>query len=183
MLKSDFVWIEQCEHYVKSTCRNRAEILTSQGIQVLSIPLKQGRSNTKKNIREVLIDNTTAWQTAHWRSICSAYGRSPYFMYYEESIKQMIFHEEEYLFEFNLNVLRSLFRLLKMNVELHFTETYIAHYAQDFVDLRTAKKEDKNVIIQYSQCFEDKNGFIPNVSIIDMLMNCGTDAVSILNKK
>lgn len=180
ILKNETIIIEKNENFVKSSLRNRTEILTSQGIQILSIPLKGGRHNTKKSITEVLIDNSTNWKIIQWRAICSAYGRSPYFLFYEDTIKALLFNTHDNLFEYNLSILKGILQLLKFEISIQYTTDYTKEYNSKYLDLRNIKKNEIHTPIQYTQCFEGETKFIPNLSIIDILMNCGLDTKNIL---
>lgn len=172
MVDSEQVCIEQWEHYSKMSFRNRCVIVGSNGPIHLSVPLKDGRQQ-RNRITEVKIDNTTNWQDQHWRSIESCYARAPYFEYFE--MKFQAFYQQSYenLFDFNQTILKTLLSIFKSTTTLSFTESYSKEISE-YTDLRnTFLPKNYATIpspaIQYTQVFENKNGFLPNLSIIDYI--------------
>ena len=83
------VVIEQYEHYIKRSYRNRCHIATSHGIQRLSIPLKKGK-NEQQSIRKVQIAYGESWQKNHWSAILAAYSNAPFFEHYEEYFHELV---------------------------------------------------------------------------------------------
>lgn len=167
--------IESHETFLKQTWRNRCSILTSQGIMDLSIPLK--RCNHSKTI-EVTIDTTQKWQNHHWRSIESAYNKSPFFMYYRDELQQFIFQKETNLLVFNQNIINFFLKTFKINADISFTNEYFTE-KKDIIDWRISlhpKKEPilpLNLFPAYYQIFGSQ--FQPNLSILDLLCNEGID--------
>src|SRR5579872_5731971 len=121
IVSAEVVCIEKYEHYIKQTYRNRCYILSANGVQCLSIPLIQ--THEKIIITSVKISYAENWQKRHWRSITSAYGNSPFFIYYADELK--VFYEKKFdlLFEYNLELLQVLLRLLKIKAGMRFTES------------------------------------------------------------
>src|SRR5688572_5468492 len=95
--------LEACEHYVKQTYRNRCHILTSQGVDTLIVPLTS--KHGKVMIKDVRIDYGQKWLNNHWRTLQSAYGNAPFYEYYSEDLKKVLFTRHEFLFDLNYNLL------------------------------------------------------------------------------
>ena len=172
MVDSEQVCIEQWEHYSKMSFRNRCVIVGSNGPIHLSVPLKDGRQQ-RNRITEVKIDNTTNWQDQHWRSIESCYARAPYFEYFEMKFQPFYQQSYENLFDFNQTILKTLLSIFKSTTTLSVTESYSKEISE-YKDLRnTFLPKNYATIpssaIQYTQVFENKNGFLPNLSIIDYI--------------
>lgn len=188
LFNSKVIHIEKHETYKKQTYRNRCVIFSANGALPLSIPVIKPQGN-KTKVCDVVLDNSVKWRKEHWRAIESAYKSSAYFEYLKDYFVQYYMKEWKYLWDFNLSMLETIMAILEIKVELKETESYIKEYGNCFNDLRRLSDENKKEIIsnsqenEYFQVFENKHGFIPNLSIIDLLCNCGMDARTILIKK
>ena len=179
------ITIEKCETYPKQTFRNRCNIATSGGVQALTVPVKRINGNHTRT-EEILVDNSKNWQIQHWRSIETAYNKSPYFLFYRDWIEPLYIRKFEYLVELNQELLIILIKLLNIKeIEVSFSGRYENN--PNYIDLRTSfdpkKKPQQNLTTpmeRYIQVFEEKNGFIPDLSIIDLLFNMGPEAVRYL---
>jgi hypothetical protein len=175
--------IEQHEHYVKQTWRNRTRIAGPNDVQDLVIPV-HARNHTE--MREVKINYTEAWQRQHWQSIRSAYGNSPFFDFYADYFAP--FYEKkdwEKLLDYNSELLTLTLRLLKQKKEIVFTNEFIAS-PENATDLRSqispkiSRDENSFTPKRYLQVFEERHGFIPNLSIVDLLCCVGPASGEIL---
>lgn len=177
----DKVCIEKHENFVKQTYRNRCHILGANGLQVLSIPLVN--THTKTLISDKRISYRDNWQKLHWRSITSAYRNSPFFIYYEDELKIFFENEFNYLFQYNTEILKTLLKLLKIKTEIGFTDLFEDQEAPN-VDYRNTISPKNKISTEkfksYTQVFSDKHGFIPNLSVIDLLFNMGPEAADYL---
>ena len=176
------VFIEQYETYTKQTYRNRCEIFASNGKLSLTIPVSKINGNRTK-IKDIAISEHKNWQINHWRAIKSAYNSSPFFLYYKDDIKNFFEKPFEKLLDFNTGLLMQILELIGVDKEIVFTESY-NKTLEDILDYRnffSPKKAIKNINIKfYPQVFESKFGFIPGLSIIDLLFNEGPNTLSYL---
>ena len=175
LLKSDKVFIEQHEHFVKQTYRNRCEILSSNGLLNLSIPLR--KLADKEIISQKRISYKEPWQIKHWRAITSAYKNSAYFEYFEDEFKPFYFEEHEFLLEYNTALTKLILHILRQKKEINFTNEF--HKTFSGLDLRNQQRETPNPK-PYYQVFGTKHGFTPNLSVIDLLFNKGLESVDYL---
>jgi hypothetical protein len=170
--------IEKHENYQKGTYRNRCHILGPNGIQKLSIPLAQGK-HQQTPIHEVKIAYAEPWQKIHWRSIRAAYGRSPYFEHYAPFLMPFYEKQFEFLFDFNYELLLMVFKKLGFKGSFEFSETWQENYSYNPTDYRHAvqfdavKQGNWFTPKHYSQVFEEKHGFIADLSILDLLFCSG----------
>ncbi len=180
ILNSENVVFEKQENFVKQTFRSRCEIYGANGKQLLSVPVEKRGNHIP--ITEVRISYKEDWQKIHWRSIVSAYRNSPYFEYYLDVFQSFFETKTELLCEFNMSLHQVVMKLLKAEIKHEFTETYISDYGNNVLDLRNADT-DFPAIPQYNQVFKERYGFIPNLSILDLLFNTGPDSLKILSGK
>lgn len=182
------VWLEKHEHFIKQTYRNRTVILAANGPEPLIIPVEKGRS-PKQSISDLRISYDTNWQHIHWQAIVSAYNSTPFFEILEADFRPFYDQKFEFLFDFNLKLIETVFGILEIEPKLKFTADFEA-VPEPFVNFREAiqPKQQKLVVdpdfepLVYSQVFDDKFGFSPNLSILDLLFNCGSASYEVLMK-
>ena len=182
LANSERILLEQHEYYQKQSYRNRCRIATANGIMDLSIPVD---SAGKTPIRDLRISDHNNWQTHHWRSIETAYNSSPFFEYYADDFRPFFEKKWLFLWDFNLALLNKTLELLDIETKIELTEQYKPETSDNFLDLRAAihpKKEISLLLKPYYQVFETKFGFMPNMSIIDLLFNMANEAQLILKK-
>ncbi|MFZ4545021.1 MAG: WbqC family protein [Saprospiraceae bacterium] len=171
--------VEQFEHYQKRSFRNKCTIATANGLQVLTIPLVSGK-NAQQLIRDVKISDEDRWQAIHWQAIRSAYGKSPFFEYYSDYFEPLYAKKQVFLFDFNFELLNLVLKLLKMEIPVECSTAYYKSHdsAGDVVDCRNqfSKITTETVAKKYPQVFEDRHGFIPFLSIIDLLFCMGPNS-------
>lgn len=166
--------------------RNRALIAGSNGIISLSIPLHQGR-NQKVLMKDVRIANKEAWQKRHRRSIFSSYNHSPWFDHYRDELEILYEKEFQFLMDWNLHCFEWISRKLNMKSQIVLTENYQKCYdPSNWVDMRNSvlpKNFTQFSPGKYRQVFQEKLGFIPNLSILDLLFCEGVKAMDLLVAK
>ncbi len=171
-LQATTIIFDKAEHFEKMSYRNRYTISGANNVNQLSIPLVKGR-NQRITMGDVLIHNEEKWQVQHWRTLTSVYKRSPYWEYYEQSLQVLFDTPFNHLIDFNLATVQWLFRQLKAKTAIEFATTYQASYPADFIALRNLKpsqdRQNDGSFPKYYQVFEDRIGFIPNLSILDLL--------------
>jgi hypothetical protein len=168
--------IEQHDYYQKQTFRNRTHIHGANGKLMLSVPVKHLGKIGRQYYHTVEIENSFTWQKQHWKSIQSAYRSSPYFEFYEDNLAILYKTDFSSLYTFNKACFELLLKLLGWEPTIQYTESYENTPAAR--DIRT-----HDVALRYTQVFEDKNGFIPNLSIIDLLFNEGPNALTLLKAR
>lgn len=168
------VLLERYEHYPKQTFRNRATIYSANGKLDLIVPIQHGSKNHTK-MKDVQISYEAEWQRLHWMSLQTAYRSSAYFEYYEDEFAPFYHQRYKWLFDFNEAQLSLLLRLLKIPKEISHTTAYHNDYpaATDFRQAIHPKKKPIRPGKLYYQVFENKHGFIPDLSIVDLLFNHG----------
>src|SRR5690606_26461381 len=171
--------LEAHEHYIKQTYRNRMRIASAQGALDLIIPVTRPQGS-KTNITDVRISYEECWHTKHWHAIVSAYKSSPYFDYYADEISDFYTIKHTDLWSFTNSILRVCIRLLSLQIKIENTQSFIKEYTSNDKDQRYAMspKHTTNTTIYppYTQLFEEKHGFIPNLSILDVLCNVGPES-------
>lgn len=158
--------IEVYETFPKQTIRTRCSILSSNGIQRLSIPVIR-KNGSKTIIKDIEISCTEKWQKDHWKSIESAYASSPFFDAYDREVKELIYSDETNLLSFNKSITESIFSWLDIDLKLKETNAY--DFSPPGVDFRSFDFESDLQTKKYVQVFSDKTNFTPNLSILDVL--------------
>jgi len=165
--------------------RNRCRILGAAGIIDLSIPLAGGRDQ-KTLMKEVRIAADKGWQDRHWKTIVSCYSRSPWFDHYREQLERIYQRSANFLIDWNLICLEWALNMLGMGPAVSLTETYKKEYSQaEGLDWRgkivplagQPGHLDNGEIPHYRQVFEERIGFIPDCSILDLLFCEGKNAI------
>ncbi len=175
--QSDLVYIEAHENYQKQSYRNRCYIAGPNGKQMLNIPVIKTNGNHTL-ITEVQLSEQMNWKKHHWNSIQTAYNSSPFMLYYEDEIKAIFFAQHQSLWELNMQLLELMIELLQLNTEIKTTTSFEINVDEikDFRQVINPKKEDGITYPNYIRVYEDKNEFMPNLSILDLLFNMGPEA-------
>ncbi len=165
--------IDVHENFVKQTYRNRAVILSANGPMALTIPIL--KIAHKMPVNTVVTDNTIHWQRQHWESLKSAYGSAPYFIHYADAFEKLYNSPVINLAAFEIELLQLCIKLLKVDLTLHFSESYVVCGDND-VDLRhqiSPKIKPEATFKPYLQVFTEKFPFKANLSVVDVLFNHG----------
>ncbi len=183
----DEIYIEQFDSYSKQTYRNRCRILGANGPLNLTIPVIKG-SGKKTQTKDIRIDYATAWQKNHWRSIFSAYNSSPFFEFFAEDFAPLYDKKETFLIDFNHKLHQIISEHIELDIETHYTSSFEKKFnGDDYRNIISPKKpyqqnDPSFKPAAYTQTFDEKFDFIPNLSIIDLLFNKGPESEEILTK-
>jgi|SRR5690606_6014254 len=173
--------LDRFEHYPKQTYRTRTKIGTANGVLELFVPIVHGRKEHVA-MKDVRINYEFDWQRLHWLSIQTAYRSSAFFEFYEDDFATFYNQKYTHLFDFNVQQLELILKCLKIEREINFTEVY--QKVEIGVDYRNVIHPKKPSIRPeekpYFQVFQDKNGFLDNLSIVDLLFNQGPQSKSYL---
>ncbi len=180
LIKYNTVALLPNKEYSKGWFTNKCTIVGANGIINLSVPLLGGR-NQKSLIKDVKIAYEENWRQQHLRSIRSCYGNAPYFDYYYPIFQKIYAQEFEQLFDLNLFILKEVLLILKVDIKIDINNNLIS--AEDI--LFTKSNTTKKITLyptetKYPQVFEDRLGFTPNLSIIDLIMCMGPQSRAIL---
>lgn len=187
MLQYPEVRIETAENYVKQTYRNRCSIAAANGPLSLSIPIVKP-DTLKCQTKDIRISDHGNWRHLHWNAIESAYNSTPFFEYYKDDFRPFYEKKYEFLVDFNEELCRLVCELTDIHPNMERTSEYKMEFTSEEADFREIihpKKDfrtaDTEFVPQpYYQVFESKLGFLPNLSIIDLLFNMGPESVLIL---
>ena len=188
--------IERHESFIKQTYRNRMLIPTTNGPLSLTIPTNHNTSLAMKDIR---ISDHANWRHVHWNALLSAYGESPFFEYYQDDIRPFYEKKYEFLFDFNMEITEKMIELLDIRPKISITNEYFLseerkvkreefnsftnHKVESIKDFREAIRPKKPLpdaefeSKRYYQVYEQRFGFQPNMSILDLLFNEGNEAI------
>jgi WbqC-like protein len=191
---------DQYEYYQKMSFRNRCQIAGAEGMINLSVPLEKGRDQ-KSVMKDVRISDRMSWQDQHWKTIVSCYSRSPWFEYYRDGLEGLYKKSFLFLVDWNLHCFDWAVRALQMPVSFSLTNEYRKNYGDDdWLDWRgkilpkdrvwppvipvlgneIMSNGEANQTVKYRQVFEERTGFLPNLSILDLLFCEGKRAGDLL---
>ncbi|MDR0738184.1 MAG: WbqC family protein [Prevotellaceae bacterium] len=186
--------LEQHEHYVKQTYRNRCLIYSANGVLPLTVPVAK-TPGVKMPIRDVRIDYSEPWQRMHWRAIEAAYRSSAFFAYYADDFRPFYERKEKFLFDLNEQILRLALDLAGLKITITYTGKFeagnltsvTAHDECRDERYRITPKlpfpDDKKFKPQhYYQVFSSRNGFAANLSVLDLLCNEGNNSLAVLQQ-
>ena len=185
LLKSDHVLLDVHEFYQKQSFRNRCVIAGANGPLNLIVPIQ--RIGGKSMMKDLKIDHSQNWKKIHWKSLESAYRTSPYFEYYEHEFKP-IFHDNkiDFLMDLNKQIMDAILKCLNTDLSISNSTYYIPNnqVISDYRNQIHPKKPSVKKIssIKYIQVFEDKIGFHPNLSMLDLLFNEGPNAIVLVKE-
>lgn len=162
--------IDAYENMQKQTYRNRCYILGPNARQRLQVPIQ--KNNQSRKIKDIKISYTENWQKIHFKSLEAAYRRSPFFEFYEHIFQEILSSEHKYLLDLNVFIMERILNMLQLDSEINLSNAYSKTYDKDFRD-QYNPKTDKVMIPKYSQVFEEKQEFVHNLSIIDLICNLG----------
>jgi hypothetical protein len=182
LIQADTVTFEMEDNFQKQTNRNRMYIYSPNGIQLLNVPVKHCLEKHQK-YKEVRIENDFGWQKNHFKSLEAAYRTSPFFEYFEDDFRPLFEKKHEFLMDLNLEVFELVNDALGINIKPKNTIEFF-HEAPNYKDFRHLinGKKDTTQIEEYTQVFNEKHGFLNNLSILDLLFNEGRYAVDYLKK-
>ena len=183
ILKYDVIW-EVFDNFQKQTYRNRCYIATDTGPLLLSIPVKHQKGQGRQLYRDTQIDYSFPWRRDHWRSLTTAYRSSPFFEFYEDDFLPLFTDSYTGLMEFNLATIKLSCELMNVDFPKRQTTSYrpVIDDLADGRNLVVSKGNYPQEIPPYIQVFSDRLGFLPDLSILDLLFNLGTEASSYLKQ-
>ena len=176
--------IEAKGNFQKQSYRTRMKIATSTGDLVLIVPILHRKDKTERQqYYDVKIENKFHWQRDHWRSLKIAYQTSPYFEYYEDEFEHLYHTTYESLIDFNNACHVVIMECLQLEITPILTEEFFKNPEQlDYRHLVQAKKEPDYPLPAYHQLFNENHGYLPNLTILDLLFNLGPSAQDYLAK-
>ena len=177
--RADAVLMEQWESFQKQTYRNRCLIATTNGVQALTVPVERGSSSL---IRDMRISDHGNWRHLHWMALQSAYGESPFFEYYQDDIRPFFEKRWDYLMDYNEAICKKMCELIDIQPKIDRTIEFVLE-PSDVIDMRAAinpKRPAPDADFTpkpYYQVYTQKHGFLPNLSVLDLLFNMGPESI------
>ena len=181
MMNANEIEFEMEDNFQKQSYRNRCYIYNSNGKQLLSIPVKHINKEGRKKTKDTLVENDFPWQDQHFKSLKSAYRTSPFFDFLEEEIAPIFNKKYKYLQDVNIDTFLFVKDTLQLEQSFKTTTSYQTESgSEDFRILADRKHQPKKIVDRYTQMFDDKHGFLPNLSILDLVFMEGPNALSYL---
>ncbi len=183
--QSENITFEIEDNFQKQTNRNRTYIYSPNGIQLLNIPIKHSKETHQKT-KDIRIDTDFDWQKQHFKSLEAAYRSSPFFEFFEDDLRPIFEKKYEFLLDLNFEALAIVLKCMRMKIEYSTTTEYFHETdSNTIIDFRSLVegKKDTSLFKKYIQVFDDKHGFINNLSVLDLLFNEGKYAKDYLKEQ
>jgi hypothetical protein len=184
LYKNSYITFDVYETYQKMSFRNRSLISGANGVIPLSIPLVGGRGQ-KGLTKEVRIDYRSKWQLSHFRSISSSYNKSPWFEFYRDGLEDLYRKQFDFLVDWDLACFEWVVQQLGLEIQVSLSDHYVTKPEEGTTDFR-GRLMPKNYLdfepVVYHQVFESRLGFVPNLSILDLLFCEGKRALELWGK-
>lgn len=182
MYQSKELTFEFEDNFQKQTYRNRCYIYGANGKQLLNIPITHSKSEIKQKSKDIRIESGSLWQKQHYKSLKIAYNSSPFFEFYEDDL--MFIFEKKYTFiqDLNLDTFEFINQALELEQSYKSTSSYAENWPNDYRILASVKSHPNCTLEPYIQVFDDKFGFLENLSILDLLFMEGPNSISFLEK-
>ena len=179
---STSITFEVEENYQKQSYRNRCYIFGANGKQLLNIPISHtNKTSGKLKMKDVLIENSN-WQRQHYKSLTTAYNHSPFFEFYKDDIQFIFTKKYKYLLDINIDSFQFINDALDLSKKYSISKIYNENPINDFRYLAAVKNKDQIKYIPYIQMFDGENGFLKNLSILDLLFMEGPNSINYLTK-
>jgi len=184
MLQADHIIFEVCDNYQKQTYRNRSSIYAANGKLDINVPVIYSQKNRQRT-SEIAIFNADNWQLQHLKSLEFAYRTSPFFEFYIDDLMPLFEIKAHSIMDFNLKCIAFIFNCLQLPFTYSRTTSFELEPTKikDARGLANSRKEIQQHFSKYAQVFDDKHGFLPNLSILDLLFNEGPNSESYLESK
>jgi len=185
MSQAEHITFEMEDNFQKQTNRNRTYIYSPNGIQILNIPIKHSKEAHQKT-KDVRIENDFDWQKQHFKSLEAAYRSSPFFEYFEDDIRPIFENKQEFLMDLNYETMQIASKFLRMKFDYETITEYFqevdSNTVLDYRMLVNGKKDPSKFEV-YPQVFQEKEGFLNNLSVLDLIFNEGRYALDYLKSQ
>ena len=185
MVQSEKIVFEMEDNFQKQTNRNRTYIYSPNGIQLLNIPVKHSK-NAYQKTKDIRIEGDFDWQKQHFKSLEAAYRSSPFFEYFEEELRPIFEKKHTFLMDLNFEAMQIVAKCMRMKLDFETTTEYFREVdTSAILDYRSLAdgKKDNSKLEPYTQVFQDKYGFLNNLSILDLVFNEGRYAMDYLKNQ
>lgn len=187
LVREERITLEQYEHYTKQTYRNRFRIMGPNGIMTLSVPVKK-KPGVKNLMRDIGVDDDTPWNKIHWRSLVASYASSPFFELMRDELSPFYHRRFKFLIDLNEGLMSTTLGLLGLDIPVDLSAGFSnGDNMEALTSPFHAKKpvRDTDPAFEppvYHQVFAERFGFVPNLSILDLLFNTGPDAYRLMSR-
>ena len=174
----DLLWSINSK-YNKQTLTNRTYMDSANGELMLTVPIKHSGKNQPRIYSDIKLDLSSDWKKNHFKSIKICYQSSPFYEFYEDDLISFFNLDYENLYDLNLKSIKMVCNWLKIKMpeDIYNEKNKYDYKIQDLTHMSNCKRTSYLKQKKYNQTFETKNGFINNLSVIDLIFNCGPNSI------
>lgn len=184
-VKAGTVAIDACEQRLPLRhSHHRYAIAGPNGVQQLTVPLVGETNAMNVPMRDVRISEHASWRRLHWGALFSAYGRTPYFDYVAADLEPVIMGNQQWLLDYNEQLQQVVVDFMDLPVEFVTASDVDTSQAVSLIGKIGGKKGDSLPIadVPYYQVWQERYGWVPGLSILDLMMNMGREGILTLLK-
>lgn len=171
------------DNYQKQTYRNRCYINPANGKHLLNVPVQHSKG-IKIKTKDVKIDYKDDWHKIFIKTLKTAYNSSPFFEFYIDELLPIINKKHTYLLDLNFNCHHFVMDALQLEIPYSKTLEYEKEFeGNDFRNLANVSSKDSFKLDKYTQVYDQNNGFISNLSILDLIFMEGPSAENYLKNQ
>lgn len=151
----------------------------------MTVPIEKPLKSHATTWNDIKISTHGEWWNAHRVALESAYGRTPFFEFYIDRFLPFLKHrEKDSNNEFLMNLDCDIDAVIRNILDIESIVSYSTENLSNSEDIKDYRSNEFTLItpVEYYQVRKATHGFIPNLSILDLIFNMGPESPLVLKK-